>query len=186
MLRYFSFAVGVELNENWILHHLHSREFLFRPSLVEAASFVHYAKRIDQTHQRYVQGSMLYLWFEHWKSWWDVIHNTAHLDGRIILGLLFDTKTNTNENFMSIFQPSMMIWKGASSLMNHEAWSERRDHALWSTVYTHWERLLPASYCMMKSVRSCYQSFDHRAKSDCFLDFYCGITLIYADDPSTI
>ena len=47
MLRYFSLQLGVELNEKcWtILHHLHSREFLFQPrSLVEAAETDPYAK----------------------------------------------------------------------------------------------------------------------------------------------
>ena len=109
------------------------------------------------------------------------VHNTSHLGRKELFSefLLFDIKTNTNEDFKSIFpafyddlRNYLIIYM---KTMKHDLNEEILKHMIY-TVYTHWERLLPQLLRRRKSIKVLIISRfdDHHAKSMIdFLDFYC-------------
>ena len=172
MLRYFSLQLGVELNEK-VLEQFFiifiQENFYFSPeSLIEAAETDPYAKE-STTLIRDMFKDLCYTY-------------DLDIEGRKELFsefLLFDTKTNTNEDFMSIFPAFYDDLKEHiityMKTMKHDLNEEIIKHMIY-TVYTHWERLLPQLLRRRKSIKVLIISRfdDHHAKSMIdFLDFYC-------------
>ena len=187
MLRYFSLQLGVELNEK-VLEQFFiifiQENFYFSPeSLVEAAETDPYAKESTRLIKDMFK-DLCYTYdldIENLDEMLMHVHNTAHLGRKELFSefLLFDTKTNTNEDFMSIFPAFYDDLKEHiityMKTMKHDLNEEIIKHMIY-TVYTHWERLLPQLLRRRKSIKVLIISRfdDHHAKSMIdFLDFYC-------------
>ena len=187
MLRYFSLQLGVELNEK-VLEQFFiifiQENFYFSPeSLIEAAETDPYAKESTKLIKDMFK-DLCYTYeleIENLDEMLMHVHNTSHLGRKELFSefLLFDTKTNTNEDFMSIFPAFYDDLKEHiityMKTMKHDLNDEIIKHMIY-TVYTHWERLLPQLLRRRKSIKVLIISRfdDHHAKSMIdFLDFYC-------------
>ena len=187
MLRYFSLQLGVELNER-VLEQFFiifiQENFYFSPeSLIEAAETDPYAKESTALIKDMFK-DLCYTYeleIENLDEMLMHVHNTSHLGRKELFSefLLFDTKTNTNEDFMSIFpafyddlRDHLITYM---KTMKQDLNEEIIKHMIY-TVYTHWERLLPQLLRRRKSIKVLIISRfdDHHAKSMIdFLDFYC-------------
>ena len=187
MLRYFSLQLGVELNEK-VLEQFFiifiQENFYFSPeSLIEASKTDEYAKN-STTFIKDMFKDLCYTYdleIENLDEMLMHVHNTSHLGRKELFSefLLFDIKTNTNEDFMSIFPAFYDDLKNHlityMKTMKHDLNEEILKHMIY-TVYTHWERLLPQLLRRRKSIKVLIISRfdDHHAKSMIdFLNFYC-------------
>ena len=187
MLRYFSLQLGVELNEK-VLEQFFiifiQENFYFSPeSLIEASKTDEYAKN-STTFIKDMFKDLCYTYdleIENLDEMLMHVHNTSHLVRRELFSefLLFDIKTNTNEDFRSIFPAFYDDLKNHlityMKTMKHYLNEEILKHMIY-TVYTHWERLLPQLLRRRKSIKVLIISRfdDHHAKSMIdFLNFYC-------------
>ena len=187
MLRYFSLQLGVELNEK-VLEQFFiifiQENFYFSPeSLIEASKTDEYAKN-STTFIKDMFKNLCYTYdleIENLDEMLMHVHNTSHLGRKELFSefLLFDIKTNTNEDFMSIFPAFYEDLKNHlityMKTMKHDLNEEILKHMIY-TVYTHWERLLPQLLRRRKSIKVLIISRfdDHHAKSMIdFLNFYC-------------
>ena len=187
MLRYFSLQLGVELNEK-VLEQFFiifiQENFYFSPeSLIEASKTDEYAKN-STTFIKDMFKNLCYTYdleIENLDEMLMHVHNTSHLGRKELFSefLLFDIKTNTNEDFMSIFPAFYDDLKNHlityMKTMKHDLNEEILKHMIY-TVYTHWERLLPQLLRRRKSIKVLIISRfdDHHAKSMIdFLNFYC-------------
>ena len=150
MLRYFSLQLGVELNEKVL-------EQFFIIFIQENFYFSPESLIEASKTDEYAKNSTTFIK--------DI--------------LLFDIKTNTNEDFMSIFPAFYDDLKNHlityMKTMKHDLNEEILKHMIY-TVYTHWERLLPQLLRRRKSIKVLIISRfdDHHAKSMIdFLNFYC-------------
>ena len=187
MLRYFSLQLGVELNgkvlEQFFIIFIQENFYFSPKSLIEAAATDSYAKK-STTLIKDMFRELCYTYdldIENLDEMLMHVHNTSHLGRKELFSefLLFDIKTNTNEDFKSIFpafyddlRNYLIIYM---KTMKHDLNEEILKHMIY-TVYTHWERLLPQLLRRRKSIKVLIISRfdDHHAKSMIdFLNFYC-------------
>ena len=187
MLRYFSLQLGVELNgkvlEQFFIIFIQENFYFSPESLIEAAATDSYAKK-STTLIKDMFRELCYTYdldIENLDEMLMHVHNTSHLGRKELFSefLLFDIKTNTNEDFKSIFptfyddlRNYLIIYM---KTMKHDLNEEILKHMIY-TVYTHWERLLPQLLRRRKSIKVLIISRfdDHHAKSMIdFLNFYC-------------
>ena len=187
MLRYFSLQLGVELNgkvlEQFFIIFIQENFYFSPESLIEAAATNSYAKK-STTLIKDMFRELCYTYdldIENLDEMLMHVHNTSHLGRKELFSefLLFDIKTNTNEDFKSIFpafyddlRNYVIIYM---KTMKHDLNEEILKHMIY-TVYTHWERLLPQLLRRRKSIKVLIISRfdDHHAKSMIdFLNFYC-------------
>ena len=187
MLRYFSLQLGVELNgkvlEQFFIIFIQENFYFSPESLIEAAATDSYAKK-STTLIKDMFRELCYSYdldIENLDEMLMHVHNTSHLGRKELFSefLLFDIKTNTNEDFKSIFpafyddlRNYLIIYM---KTMKHDLNEEILKHMIY-TVYTHWERLLPQLLRRRKSIKVLIISRfdDHHAKSMIdFLNFYC-------------
>ena len=187
MLRYFSLQLGVELNgkvlEQFFIIFIQENFYFSPESLIEAAATDSYAKKSTTLiKDMFRELCCTYdLDIENLDEMLMHVHNTSHLGRKELFSefLLFDIKTNTNEDFKSIFpafyddlRNYLIIYM---KTMKHDLNEEILKHMIY-TVYTHWERLLPQLLRRRKSIKVLIISRfdDHHAKSMIdFLNFYC-------------
>ena len=187
MLRYFSLQLGVELNgkvlEQFFIIFIQENFYFSPESLIEAAATDSFAKK-STTLIKDIFRELCYTYdldIENLDEMLMHVHNTSHLGRKELFSefLLFDIKTNTNEDFKSIFpafyddlRNYLIIYM---KTMKHDLNEEILKHMIY-TVYTHWERLLPQLLRRRKSIKVLIISRfdDHHAKSMIdFLNFYC-------------
>ena len=187
MLRYFSLQLGVELNEKvleqFFIIFIQDNFYFSLESFIEASKTDEYAKN-STTFIKDMFKNLCYiedLEIENLDEMLMHVHNTSHLGRKELFSefLLFDIKTNTNEDFMSIFPAFYDDLKNHlityMKTMKHDLNEEILKHMIY-TVYTHWERLLPQLLRRRKSIKVLIISRfdDHHAKSMIdFLNFYC-------------